>query len=238
MSIVISLVNEGDSISTGAYTHAYMGIDPALVPATGTSMREWIYTTNGLICNNRSYPGSRLDSNGPSGAFPGDLTFRAAAVDALIAPTSSPLRVTGVANARPTRKYIFSVWIGHNVSDSNPTTFTASLGTYLLARRSAGFNKIIVGTLISRGDNILTNESIFETYRQGVNTILRAASWQSTYQVDAIFDIGAEPTIGAAGACDNLSLYNSDKIHPLDASYAPYITPLYLAAVNAVKATL
>lgn len=241
MSIVIGIISEGDSISSGTISHPFMGLSP--LPENHAAQSWWTFETNGLLGTNMAWPASRLNSNGPSTDFPGDLTYRASLVDTIMAgKTSAPLRETGRAESRATRKYIFSVMIGTNPDTSNYTTQATNVGNYLLARRAAGADKVIVGTILPRGDGILDGsqngvDTNFEIYRQGYNAIIRGASWKSTYQVDGIFDFGAEPTVGAPGAWSNKTYYPDDNIHPGVAAYA-LLTPLYIAAVYTVKATL
>lgn len=253
MSVVTVLVAEGDSLtatasynidanSRVAYPWAAAGVTPSQVPGASTfgsyAMQYWPFYNGSLLCLNRAVGGSRLSTNAAGGSYPGDLVQRAPTwIDALInAGYPSTKTPTGVANNRAARKYILSVMIGSNPNSSGDYTGdAANFKTYLQNRVAAGFTGVVVCTIPSRGDGVIAN---FETYRQGYNAILRSAAWLNSIgaRTIACADFGAEPTIGAAGACNDATLF-VDTVHPAALGYT-YMTPLWLAAVNQVKAAI
>lgn len=104
---------------------------------------------------------------------------------------------------------------------------------YCGERRTKGF-KVIVGTLLP----LLPSGGMFhdydeETLRTAVNTLIRN-SWSSF--ADGLCDVGADPVMGAAGACGNLTYYQSDQIHPTTAGqvHLAQASGLWEDAINAV----
>lgn len=243
MSVVSAIVIEGDSLTASlanglsgtfnraAYPWAAAGYNETQVPGASTfgstSCRVWPFPLAGMIAINRAVNGSTLTT----------MSARAAAdVDAVInSGYPGAKTATGLPNNRAARKYALSAMIGTNQVTSDFTAAATSLKTYLQARVAAGYTGIIVCTILSRGDGTYAN---FETYRQGYNAILRSAAWLNGLgaRMAVCADFGAEPTIGAATACDDATLIG-DTVHPTALGYT-YMTPLWLAAVNAVKAAI
>ena len=81
------------------------------------------------------------------------------------------------------------------------STIFNNLKTYCLARRAAGWNKIVVGTL--------TSSNLGESQRESLNTLIRGDS--SFY--DALADYAADSRIGADGAYASTT-YFLDGTHP------------------------
>ncbi len=124
--------------------------------------------------------------------------------------------------------------VGTNPDSSSPTALAAGVATYCLARKAAGWDKIILCTLVSRTDGIIANFDT--TYAQPYNTIIRGGAWQVASGVDVICDFASNANLGATGAADNAT-YFVDKIHPTLAGYN-IMTPLWTAALNTVVASL
>jgi hypothetical protein len=236
MNPLFRLVSEGDSISANAANPSHVwklgGLTAAQIPGANSfasySPQTFAFKAGDIVCVNRAIAGSRLKTNGPTESYPGDLTFRTPTwTDALVA--DDPPGSTSI------RYYIFTVMIGSNPDTIDPAKAAADLQQYLQARVAAGYSGIVVGTILSRGDGIIAN---FEAYRQGYNAILRTPDWQNAVgaQAFALSDFGNEPTIGAANACFDSTLF-SDKIHPTDLGYT-YMSPLYAIAVAQVKNTI
>jgi len=95
---------------------------------------------------------------------------------------------------------------------ASSTTAYNRIVAYCTARRAAGW-KVVVGTILPRDPT--DAGANFETDRQAVNTSIRA-NW-ATF-ADALADVGADATIGAAGAQTN-TVYYSDLIHPTTLGY-------------------
>lgn len=79
--------------------------------------------------------------------------------------------------------------------------------------RSAGFY-VVAMTVLPR--NNAGTPVTFEADRQSLNTLIR--SNYATFS-DAIVDVGADATIGVAGAYNNATYYNADLVHLTDAGY-------------------
>ena len=236
MNSLFRLVSEGDSVTAAAASPSHVfqlgGLTAAQIPGADSfasgSPQMFAFKAGDILCINRAIAGSRLKTNGPTETYPGDLVFRTPNwTDALVA--NDP------GGSTSTRYYIFTVMIGTNPDTIDPAKAAADLQQYLQARVVAGYSGIVVGTILSRGDNIIAD---FETYRQGYNKILRTPEWRDGIgaQAFAVADFGNEPTIGAPGACNDTTLF-SDTIHPTDLGYT-YMSPLYAAAVAQVKNTI
>lgn len=100
---------------------------------------------------------------------------------------------------------ILSVFIGTNDYVTPTATFLASLKSFVLARKAAGWNKVLITTVLPRC-NPVSNE----TWRTTVNTALRADhAW-----ADGIVDLGDTSTaMGGVGACAD-TMYYGDGVHP------------------------
>lgn len=234
---LICLVNEGDSITGGAfatytcYPWAAAGLGVSDVPGYATfassAPQGFVFSNNGVICLNRAIAGSRLQAS---------LVPRASAwVDALIPATQAPRFQTGLKDNRPTRKYILSLMIGTNNDTTDPAVHASNVATYIAARRSAGFNNIILCTIPSRTDGIIgtAHSTTFDTtYAQPYNALVRAG----IAGVDQVCDFASNSNIGGTGAAENAT-YFVDNIHPTKAGY-DIMTPIYSAAVSSLIATL
>ncbi len=95
---------------------------------------------------------------------------------------------------------------------ASAATVYSRIVTYCQARRAAGW-KVVVGTILPRSS--ANAGAAFEADRQTVNTSIRT-NW-ATF-ADALADVGADATIGAAGAETNTAYY-SDAIHPTTLGY-------------------
>ena len=91
---------------------------------------------------------------------------------------------------------------------SPPATIAAALKSYCQARKSAGWDKIVVCTLISNGT--------VDANRSTLNGLIRA---DPSYY-DALIDFGANSTMGATGAYSNSTYFQNDGTHPTAAGEA------------------
>lgn len=126
-------------------------------------------------------------------------------------------------------KYVYTVLIGHNdqasvLYGSNPTQFAADVGTFCLSQKAAGWDKIVLGTLLP------SSAGGFNAWRNTVNTIWTGAGWIAANGVDVIFDIASDLTIGTDVAGFNV-IYYPDGTHPSNACIA-IIAPYYVNAIN------
>lgn len=155
----------------------------------------------------RATPGATLDI----------LTARAADVDATI-PTNKNGRL-----------FILSIKIGTNNFGGSVSgaDFAALVSTYCQARKAAGWDKVVLCTVLPIAGNAL-----HETQRTDYNAIIRAPGWAAANGVDAICDIGAEAIMGdVANATD--TDYYSDGVHPTAAGQA-LMEVVYRATINAL----
>ena len=84
----------------------------------------------------------------------------------------------------------------------------ADIESYCTARKTAGWNKIILGTLLPH--------NTYESQRESLNALIRAVSsppW------DYLADWGNDAIIGQSGQNANSTYYGADQIHPLNAGY-------------------
>jgi len=127
---------------------------------------------------------------GVGGSMFATLESRAAALDATIS--------THALN-------VLTVWCGTNETTfpGNATTTHDSLRSYCLARRAAGWDKIIVATAMARTDQ--PNEA----WRGAYNTLIR--NNYTTY-ADGLIDVAANANLGTEFAYNN-SYFHTDHIH-------------------------
>jgi len=213
----------GDSLSFTSFSHTYQSVNKAAASVYGETsivrkaMRVW--PSADVIAANYALSGYRLT----------DLITQAAEVDGLI--NSDYTAVAG----RPERHYILVVLIGSNVSDANPTTFAASVGSFCLARQAAGHH-VLLGTLPDRGDGVISNFN--SSYSAPYNAIIKGTGWAAANGVSGIIDFAADAEIGDAGASSNLTYFDSFKIHPNAAANSTFMGPRTKAAINALITAL
>jgi hypothetical protein len=215
---IFSIVHEGDSLF--AFFWNAWGMAP---PDQEGLMRAYPHrlvvdvngptsTYRGIIAD-YSLGGSRIQTN------PGDLVDRSSVLDALISPDYPGVigrRVNINLDTRKKRKWILSLQIGTNIDSTTPAIQAEIAGSYCLGRSAAGWI-VILSTLPSRTDGIITN---FDTiYAQPYNSIIKSPGWKEAHGVYAISDIASDPRLGATEAADN-TVYFQDKVHPTPAGAA------------------
>jgi lysophospholipase L1-like esterase len=162
-------------------------------------------------------PNSSPGVNGSVGAISGgtlaDVVSRAAATDAIL-PTNKRGKV-----------FVHSLLIGANdIYNITPATYAATISSYMAARKAAGWDKTVLGTILPRGTaNHNTNRNAF-------NAIVTAGGWAAANNVDAIADFAAQATMGPDAAYLNATYYG-DGVHPTAAGYA-LLEPVFRSAVN------
>lgn len=95
---------------------------------------------------------------------------------------------------------------------ASAATAYSNIVTYCQGRQAEGFEVVVLSVLPRSGVGV---PSTFEADRQTVNTNMRA-NWASF--ADALADVGADDTIGVAGADLDTTLY-VDGVHMTDAGY-------------------
>lgn len=132
------------------------------------------------------------------GAGTPNLASRAATLDAIL-----PAKRNG-------RVFTLCVQISNELLPSANRTaeqYLADLITYLAARRAAGWDRIILATILPRNQ---TTYASFNAKRDIANPVMR--TWVGTH-CDAIADFAADPTMGPQAAAADTSLYY-DGVHP------------------------
>lgn len=135
-----------------------------------------------------------VTDNAVAGSTLTTLNARAVALDAQL------------ANRTSHRKYLLSVLIGYNdfVAGTSSATFLANLASYLDARKTAGWDYVIVGTQLP------STTSGYNAWRNTNNPTI--STWVGSH-ADAVFDFAANATMGPDAAASNLTYY-SDGVHP------------------------
>lgn len=219
MTTINALVAEGDSLTFTllGYFFGALGIDNSAWPSDqggGIVPRRWARwrtTSPALIIADYALSGRKLS----------DMAAASGPLDAVVSSDSS-------------RRYILAILAGTNLDTGNPTTQAAAMASYCLARRAAGWDAIIVGTIPSRTDGALAN---FDTaYAQPYNALIKAPGWKEAAGVTVIADYASDPNIGATGAANNTT-YFVDKVHPTPAGYA-LMAPILAAAIDVAIASL
>lgn len=167
--------------------------------------------SNGLTAtNNQNYPAQMQATKrnyvfdvGISGNFIADIVTKAVHVDRNI--------VAGKTN-------VLFVWIGTNDITGGATGATtySALVSYCDARRTAGWNKIYVLTMIQRQP-----PGSIETQRLAYNTAIRG---NGNVDWDGVVDVGADTRFqylaGGLGTYTYDTMFLSDGVHPTNAGYA------------------
>jgi lysophospholipase L1-like esterase len=126
-------------------------------------------------------------------------------------------------------KNILVIWAGANDTyNQTGATVYARLQTYVAARKAANPNiKIVVVTVLPRSD--AGAQPAQETNRQAFNTLLRG-----DYSfAHALADVAADSRIGAAGASDDTTYFNADKVH-LNVSGYGIVMPIIKSAIESI----
>jgi lysophospholipase L1-like esterase len=174
----VNLAFEGDSQTSGVKVGAAdASLDNLLWP---TQVRTLLGEDSRFSIANMAVGGSNFST----------LESRAAALDATVS--------THALN-------VLTVWCGTNETTvpGNAATTHASLRAYCLARRAAGWDKIIVATAMARGDQ--PNEP----WRSSFNGLIRA---NYTQYADALIDVAANANLGG-GTSYLTSYFDVDQIH-------------------------
>lgn len=197
---------EGDSITNGGSGGAIAAPYPNLfIPNSSPAAHGFKAAVGGAVLNGATGTNS--------------IYGRQAADNAMIPPNKNG------------RMFIYTLLIGHNdftstpAYTSNPTQFAADVGTFFLAQKAAGWDRIVLVTLPA------SSVSGYTAWADTVNSIWRGSGWAAANGVDAIADFGADPTIGTDSGNGSNTTYFSDGTHPTDAAIA-IMTPIYTAAIN------
>jgi len=227
MTVKVSVCAVGDSwtYAAGGWYYKANQIVSTRVQGSGTGStpRNWICleSANGALVRNVALSGWRLT----------DLQTQAAELDAML-----PVGYSATAG-RPERKYVLCVFIGINVYTTDATVAAADVGIYCQARKAAGWDRVLLGTLPSISDVVVPG---FTTYKNNYNGIIKGAGWAAANGVDQIVDCTSIVEISSDGAYDNVSYaayWNADNVHLTDAGNELWKVP-WQTAIEAMIAAL
>ncbi len=117
---------------------------------------------------------------------------------------------------------VYLLWAGSNdLAEGKTSSVINSLTSRIAAARAAGATKILLGTILPRGD------AGFEVNREKINSAIRASGHLGA---DGIADVAADKTIGQFNQNTDINYYG-DGIHPNDAGYQ-IIAEIWQQALN------
>ena len=115
------------------------------------------------------------------------------------------------------------LWYGSNDLGGNGGSISAAslhsnMTTLVSDYRSAGYDKIIVLTVLPR--TYAGDPGDYETKRQDYRALVVPGLGGDSCGADAVVDIAAKTTIGDSGDQNNTTYYNADTVHLKTAGYA------------------
>jgi hypothetical protein len=201
-----------------ANTQGFTVGNPRFVCAEGDSITNGSADTNTFGYARRFAANSNPRVNGcvraSNGASMTTLSSRAATTDAII-----PTNKRGI-------QYVLSVLIGANdLGGITGSTYAATVGAYTAARKSAGWDKVVLCTCTPRSGN-----ATFTTNKNAYNAVITGTGWAAANGVDAICDFAADATIGPDAAASDAVKY-PDGLHPSASSHVIMET-IYRSVIN------
>lgn len=151
------------------------------------------------------------------GSTVADATARAAITDSALNP-ATPMNV-------------LTVWFGANDlagGTTVPATFVSQLKTYCLARKAAGWQKIVLIPIMNRGDI-----AGFDARRLSANS-LEAADPDFSNGTAADIIATLDPIMMASAAPSNAALFQTDLVHPTAFACLTYLGPNIQTGIVAV----
>lgn len=191
---------------TSRYTRVLVVDGDSMTYADGNGTGwAWQYLARArplVFMQNLAIPGTGLDTN-----IPNDLvtTTRDAQIDVQIP-----------ANKRG-QTFVYVPWWSNQAPnggyDGGPARTTsewaAAAGAFIAGKKSIGYDRVAIGTLLERTDpgssNVLT--------RGPYNDLIRTPAFLQTWGIDYLIDFAANPIMGAVGASADTALF-SDRVHP------------------------
>lgn len=156
-----------------------------------------------IVCN-VSLSGTRLMTGTNS------MTNRATVLDALINEDYTPV------SGRDERAYILVLMAGTNQDTGDGYEHAANVGAYCLARQARGF-RVLLCTLADRTDGLMSR---WDSYVSEYHTTIKAPGWAAAHGVNQIIDMASIANIGATGAANNTTYFETDKVHMKAAGHA------------------
>lgn len=235
----------GDSITgpTGTWFYQYLGVTSLGDATQITTMDPYTYTNGVLIARNVGIAGTRLNTNG----FPDLVPLAPSHIDTVPAVKALSAGTVSPPTAQPIRKYIFSCSIGSNDGATgshgtgNSALYAADVGQACKDRRTAGYDRLIISTLLPRTDG-----GMLETDRLAYNAKIKDPTFMALWGIDGIFDFASDAIMGDPATCSNSTYYNQNGVngysgisglHPTFAGHTllvPYVT----STMNAIIAGL
>lgn len=198
---------EGDSITFGQAASDGQGSYVQRACVLRDSAVETI-----VAAQSRAILGSPKDSPGAN-----SLYGRMAADNAILAEKKG--RRIAILTVLVGRNDLVGTWGG-------PEAYAANLAAYVAAMRRAGWNRVVVGTVLP------STWEPFDPQRDALNLILTAPGWARAHGIDAIADFALSPEMGGDGAAADKT-YFADGIHPTNLGYAT-LAPIYGRALTQV----
>ncbi len=135
---------------------------------------------------------------------------------------NAPSRTDKLWNLYSATPKVYLLWAGSNdIAEGKTSSVIDSLTSRISAARAAGATKILLGTILPRGD------AAFEVDREKINSAIRASGHLGA---DGVADVAANKTIGQANQNTNTTYYE-DGIHPNDVGYQ-IIAEIWQKALN------
>ena len=236
MTTITIIVCGGDSLTATAIDYPYQAYGFTSVGDGGLPdvQAACVYRNGNILMKNMGITGTRLNTNG----YPDLVPLAPVYIDPIVA-NKTTISTSGTTVA-PLRKYIFSCFIGSNDGAlgnfATADLYAAAVASACVARKTAGYDFAIVGTLLPRSDGIMT-----EPNRLLYNSTIKGVGWAAGHGIDGIFDMASDAIMGDPA---NLPLnnggvttwYSADNVHPTQAGQAR-LAPIWLATVNAIIAT-
>jgi|SRR5580692_9123580 hypothetical protein len=168
------------------------------------SQQSATYIDGNILLLNMAISGSRLaGTNG---------------VTSLMSPFVNPVVNVKKIFGLVARKYLLTCAIGSNDgaidSYATPALYAAAVAAEMQVGRTAGFDEIVLCTLLPRGDGVMT-----EPNRLAYNSNLTNSSWRTANSIDGVLDLASDAIMGNPanlpvnnGGVDTYFL--SDNVHP------------------------
>lgn len=141
--------------------------------------------------------------------------------------------ITDSALNPATKMNVLTVWLGANdmaggTGGGVPATFVAALKAYCIARKAAGWNRIVLIPVLNRGDIVG-----FDARRLTANSLEAAdPDFSNGNAADIIATL--DPVMMASGAPSDPTLFQTDLVHPTANACSTYLSVNIQTAIVAV----
>jgi hypothetical protein len=219
MTGLLIWVASGDSITGcgGCWPYQVLGVTSIGDCGQKETQKPCTYYAPGIIACDMGISGLRLNTN------PGDLDQIAPAwIDPVAAVKSYP--------GGKARRYLYTCSIGSNDGAlgglATPAEYAAAVAVHCVARKTAGFDKAVMTTLLPRGTGMT------EGNRLAYNALLVDAAWRAAHGIDGVIDFAADSIMGDPANLSNATWYEQvTRVHPTDAGQAR-LAPIAQPVIN------